>query len=133
MSGLDGESEKGIMLFYIEGTTMKFVKTIPSKLSRVWNFDPYTRKIVGFVAKDLVDLDEIAVFLEAIAITYGKEGNERKWMSATDRLTSKSEECLEYYNGKWSVCAYTSATITYRLEIVFRDNADAVQFKLAHC
>lgn len=112
---------------------MKLVKTIPSKLTRVWNFHPYTNKITGFVAKDLTDLDEIAVLLEQIEATYGKEGSERKWMSATDRLTSESEELLEYYEGKWGVCGYTTATVTYRLEIVFRDSHDAVQFKLTHC
>lgn len=113
---------------------MKFYdyKQSKTKSNRVWNFHPEYKPATVFVAIEVNNLQEVVTVLDALTAMHGEQSNEGKWSAGLDRHTSEFEEMLEYCNGEFNVCGYTSPTKTYHFEVAFKTEDDAAIFKLTY-
>jgi hypothetical protein len=118
---------------------MQFKQYRKPQLGWHYRFDSPTRSYdhVYFVTEKLEDNDDnrnaIAKMLDDVTKQFGPmftDNRATRWMSKVMQYAYEESE-LQFGDGDWSVAGSCRPNEVLRLEIVFKDEADAVVFKLS--
>lgn len=113
---------------------MQFKQFDKSQLGFNYRFMPQVDEntFIYFVAENF-ELDEFEKLEQELEQKYGQGGEGGQWIDWLERRTTERKDYLELQpDGTWVVAASIGDDPTYRLEIVFRTQADAALFKLGY-